>query len=165
MSTVNIFLKLKLAKAGAVNGSSTMEGHQGDMLLDTIHWGEENSGVAGSKGGNLTVRNFEFTKKMCPGSVQLLLACASCDVVQEAIIACRATNVSEKVDFLKWTLGDGMVARYEIDASAKESVVPTERVSIRFRTLAVEYKPRNTKGTLDAALTARLDLAANTSSS
>jgi type VI secretion system Hcp family effector len=165
MSGINIFLKVKLAKGGQVSGPAIMKGHEGEMLLDTIHWGEENSGVAGSRGGNLTVRNFEFTKKMCPGSVQLLLACATCDVVQEAIISCRATNASEKVDFLKWTLADGMVSHYEIDATAKDSVVPTERVSIRFRTLAVEFKPRGSDNQLQGALTARIDLAANTASS
>ena len=165
MSNVNIFLRMVLKKGGKVMGASTVPDHMGEVLLDSISWGEANTGVAGGKGGNLTVRNFEFTKRMCPGSLQLLLACAMCDSVQEAVISCRATNAAEKVDFLKWTLADGVVCHYEIDATARESVVPSERVSIRFRTLAVEFKPRGPDGILAATLSARLDVGANIASS
>jgi type VI protein secretion system component Hcp len=168
MSTVNIFLKIKLTKGGVVKGISNIPGHIDEMFLETIRWGEENSGVGGKggKGGNVIVRNFEFTKKMCPGSIQLLLACASFDVVEEAVISCRSSNSAEKVDFLKWTLGDGVVRQYEMSATASESVIPLEHVAISFRTLAVEFKPRNASdGTLAAALTARLDLGANTANS
>jgi len=162
---------MTLKKAGPVIGSASADGHKGHVELETIRWGEENTGLIGGKGGNLSVRNFEFTKGMCPASMQLLLACASGDPVKEAIISCRGTNVSENIDFLTWTLGDGVVCLYEMHAAVKESVIPTERVCIRFRTLAAEFKPRipddKVKGgmKLGAALTASLDVGQNTFSS
>jgi type VI protein secretion system component Hcp len=163
LMSVNIFLKIKLTKAGPVKGPCSAVGHVDDLLLDSIRWGQENTG--GGKGGTLCVRNFEFTKRMCPGSVPLLLACASRDTVKEAVIALRSGNTTEQIDFLKWTLEDGVVSHYEIDATTKDSVVPTERISISFRTMSVEFKPRGPDGLLAAALSARVDLGANTSSS
>lgn len=164
MSNVNMYLKVKLAKGGLVKGTATAPGHTDEVLIDSIHWGEENSAAVGGKSGSVSVRNFEFTKKMCPGSVQLLLACASCDAVQEAVISLRSTNATENIDFLKWTLGEGVVSLYEMEAPGKESGVPYERVRIRFRTLAVEFKQRQKDGTLGATVSARLDVGANVAS-
>ncbi len=162
MSNVNMYLKLKLTKGGLVKGAATADGHLEEILLDSIRWGEENSAALGGKSGSVSVRNFEFTKKMCPASVQILLACANCDVVQEAVISCRAANSTEKVDFLKWTMTDGVVSLYEMEAPLKDSGVPGERVRIRFRTLAVEFKPRTSDGKMVAgAMSARLDVAGN----
>jgi type VI secretion system secreted protein Hcp len=155
MSNVNIFLKLKLKKGGNVKGASTVPGHVDEVFLDSFRWGEENTAALGGKGGNCIVRNFEFTKRMCPGSIPLLLACANADPVVEAVISCRGINTTDKVDFLKWTLTDGLVSHYEAEASAKDSAAPFERVSIRFRALSVEY----TQGT---TLSARLDVGSNT---
>lgn len=162
MSSINIYLKLKLTKGGDVKGGSTVAGHVDEMIINTIRWGEENSVAVGGKGGHLTVREFEFTKKMCKGSVQMMLACASGDVVQEAVIGCRASNSAENVDFLKWTIKNGVIGLYEMEATTAESVVPTERVRIRFKTLAVEFKPRGADGKLAAAMTASIDVAAST---
>ena len=110
------------------------------------------------------MRDFEFSKKMCPGSIPLLLACYSCDSVVEAIVSVRGNNTTEKVDFLKWTLTDGAISLFELE-TMKDSVVPMERACIRFRTMVVEHKPRQEDGSLGGALTARIDVGANTSSS
>jgi type VI protein secretion system component Hcp len=101
-----------------------------------------------------------FTKRMCNGSAALLLACASGDGVTEAVIACRGANAAEKTDFLKWTLTDGIVSLYEIEADAKDSVVPLERICIRFKTLAMEYKPN-----AGATVSARIEVGANAAAS
>ncbi len=163
MASVSIFLKLKLNKGGLVKGVASAPGHEGEVMLESFRWGEENKAAIGGKGGTCSVRNFEFTKKMCPGSVQLLLACAMSDPVVEAVVSCRGINTQEKVDFLKWTLTDGIVCSYEAEADA-DSAVPLERVSIRFRAMVVEYKTR-TDGTLGGTFSARIDVGANTASS
>ena len=111
------------------------------------------------------MRNFEFTKKMCPGSVQLLLACAMADPVVEAVISFRGVNAEEKMDFLTWTLTDGILCSYETEANVANSVVPLERVCIRFRAMVVEYKLRNADGTRGGTLSARIDVGANIASS
>jgi type VI protein secretion system component Hcp len=160
---VNIFLKIKLTKGGLVKGSATAKGHEQEMLIDTIRWGEENSAAIGGKGGSVTVRNFEFTKRMCIGSIPLLLGCAGSDVVKEAVISLRGTNVAEKEDFLKWTLEDGVISLYETEA-ATGGGFPLERVRIRFRSLGVEFKPRDDEGKLGGTMTARIDVGANTAS-
>jgi type VI secretion system secreted protein Hcp len=164
MSSINVYLKLKLANAGLVKGPSTAPGHADEMVLDSFRWGESNSAALGSKGGHVTVREFEFTKKMCKASVLLLQGCSTRDTLVEAVIACRATGVSENVDFLKWTLKDGVISLYELEAIAKDSVLPTERVCIRFRTLAVDFKQRNPDGTLGTTMSAQLDIGAHAGS-
>jgi type VI secretion system secreted protein Hcp len=161
MSQINIYLKLKLATGGQVKGPCVVKGHEDDLILDTIRWGETNSSTP--KGGtsrHLSVRDFMFTKRMCNGSAALLLACASGDAVTEAVIACRGANAAEKTDFLKWTLTDGIVSLYEIEADGKESVVPVEHVCIRFKTLAMEFKPN-----AGPTVSARVDVGANTATS
>lgn len=165
MSTINVFLKLKLANAGQVKGAAVAPGHIDEMVLDTFRWGESSTAALGGKGGHVTIREFEFTKKMCRGSVLLLQGCASRDTLVEAVISCRGANAGENVDFLKWTLKDGIISLYETEVIAKESILPTERICVRFRTLAVEYKQRQADGVLGATMSAQIDVGTLTASS
>ncbi|MBI2803450.1 MAG: type VI secretion system tube protein Hcp [Planctomycetes bacterium] len=158
MSNVNIFMKLTLKKGGVVKGSSSIDGHLDEIVVDSFSWGEQNAGIGGEKGEKATLRAFSITKKMCPASVQLLLACATNDRVNEAVISCRLANTTEKVDFLKWTLTDGAISNYQVEATAKDSVIPGEHVDIRFQTLSVEFRPKTPEGKLGATLSGRVDV-------
>jgi type VI secretion system secreted protein Hcp len=161
MSDINIYLKLKLKQGGDVKGESSATGHTNEIIVDSFKWSEAiDAMTAGGRGGGVTgirMKDFYFTMRMNKASPLIMLGSATCDTVLEATVSCRMANAKNNEDFLKWTLKDGLISSYETEATAKE-MNPLDRFTIRFRSIAVDFRPTQADGTLGGTISARFDL-------
>jgi len=90
-------------------------------------------------------------------SAVLMLACAQGDVLVEAVLKCCRDATGGKQVFMTWTLKDGVVASYHTGGGSGD-VMPTDMFELKFKTIAVEYKPKGADGTLGSPLSAQHDL-------
>ncbi len=160
MTSINIFLKLKLKNLGDVKGEVPAGDHKDEILIERYHWSEsiEAAPAAGAGKGKtgVKVHDFEFWMKMSQASPLIMLAVFQVDPVIEAVLTSRNSDAKMSQDFLKYTLSDGVIATYETEAS-QDRMIPMDRFTIRFRKLSVEFKPVSSDGRLGSTVSTSFD--------
>ena len=158
MANVDYFLKLE-----GIDGESTDDKHKGEIDVQSWSWGESQMGTGGHGGGGgagkVSMRDFNFMCNMNKATPKLMLACATGEHIKKATLTCRKAG-KEQQEYLKITLSDCLVSSYQTGAGGG-STVPTDQVSLNFTKIEFEYKPQKADGTLDSAVKAGYDLAAN----
>jgi type VI secretion system secreted protein Hcp len=76
------------------------------------------------------------------------------------VLTCRKAGGSPQQEFLKYTLSDVLVASYDTDGQAEDSV-PVDEVSFTYAQVKIEYRPQRPDGSLGAPITAGWNLKTN----
>ncbi|HWA97552.1 MAG TPA: type VI secretion system tube protein Hcp [Pirellulales bacterium] len=146
MAHTDFFLKIK-----GIEGESTDSKHKNEIDIESWSWGETQSGSHASGGGGgagkVSMQDFHFTAKISKASPKLMLACASGEHIDEAVLTCRKAGKDQQ-EYLKITMNGLLVASYQTGGSGHSEIVPVDQVSLNFSKLQVEYKPQDAKGGL-----------------
>lgn len=94
------------------------------------------------------IHDFYITMTTCRASPVLLLASATGEKFQQALLACRKPGGGPQV-YLKYLLTDVVVTSFQTSGSAAD-VVPTDSASLHFDKVEIEYREENPDGTLAA---------------
>jgi len=160
MAAVDYFIKID-----GVEGESTDSKHKGEIDLEQFSWGathitprDSASGMATGR-GKVTVQDFHFTMKTSKASPKLFLACCNGQRFKTAVLVARKAGKDQQ-EYLKVTLSDCMVTKFEAGASA-DDMVPSEKIGLNFSKIEIEYKDQKNDGSLGGATKAGYDLKAN----
>jgi type VI secretion system secreted protein Hcp len=158
MAAVDYFLKIE-----GVDGESTDDKHKGEIDIESFSWGVSQMGTGGHGGGGgagkASFQDLHFHTHINKSSPKLFLACATGEHFKKAVLTCRKAG-KEQQEYLKITLSDVLVSSYQ-DGGGSGGVIPTDQFSLNFAKIEFEYKPQKADGTLDSAVKAGYDVAAN----
>ncbi|MEJ7712167.1 MAG: type VI secretion system tube protein Hcp [Pyrinomonadaceae bacterium] len=154
-SAADYFLKIK-----GIEGESLDAKHPKEIQLESWTWGETNMGFhdagGGGGAGKVQMQDFGFTMKLNAASSKLMIACATGQHIDEAILTCRKAG-GEQNNYLKYTFNELHISSYQTGGSGHEPI-PTESISFNFAKIKIEYFIQDEKGATKAAGSAEYDL-------
>jgi type VI secretion system secreted protein Hcp len=156
MAATAFFLKIE-----GIDGVSADAKHKGEIDLESWSWGQTQSGAraAGGGAGKVNMQDFHAVMKVCKASPRLMLACATGQPIQKAVLTCRQAGTDQQ-EYLKVTMTDLLVSSYQTGGNGHGGV-PTDQFSLNFARIEFEYREQRPDGTLGGAVKAGYDLKAN----
>jgi type VI secretion system secreted protein Hcp len=159
MAAVDYFLKID-----GVQGEGTSQKHKGEIEILSWSWGEIQTGAHAGGGGGGTgkvqVSPFHFTARSSLASPKLILACASGQHIQKAVLTAARQVKGKAQDYLIWTLTDVLVTSFQIGAEGPDAL-PVDAFDLDFGKIEVEYKPIKADGSLGSPVNAGWDVKDN----
>jgi type VI secretion system secreted protein Hcp len=143
-----MFLSVKGATHGLINGESQDDKHKGEIEVLAWSWGLQGkpSLGGGTASGKATVRELKVVKHVDKASTALMGAVRTNEVIKEAVLTLRKSGKSA-LEFLKITMEQGRIVSLEIEAGDVEgSSTLIERITLSFNKIAVEYTPQGPDG-------------------
>src|SRR5439155_11900100 len=108
MAVGDMFLKLT-----DIEVESTVDGHEGEIDVDSCSFGFTNAGVGGYGGGSgsgrADVHDIALTKTVDASSASLALACCLGTHIDEAVITMRKAGGEDPLDYTKITLKEVLI--------------------------------------------------------
>jgi type VI secretion system secreted protein Hcp len=161
MAAVDYFLKID-----GIDGESADSKHKGEIDVESWSWGESQAGAAahggGGGAGKVSMQDFHFVMKVNKASPRLLLACASGEHIKQAVLTCRKAGKDQQ-DFLQVRFTDLLVSSYQTAGDVSADAAGTDRVSLNFAKIEMEYWPPSAGGKLGDSVKVGWDLQANQS--
>lgn len=159
MAAVDYFLKIE-----GVDGESTDDKHKGEIDIESFSWGVSQLGSHGAGGGGgagkASFQDLHFTTNVGKSSPKLMLACATGEHLKKAVLTVRKAG-KEQQEYYKVTLSDCLVSSYQSGGSSGGDPRPNDQFALNYAKIEFEYKPQKADGTLDSAVKAGYDVAAN----
>jgi len=156
---LDIFLKLE-----NVTGESADKTHRKEIDVINWSWGLMNTGSAhiggGAGMGKGEVRDLEVTKFVDTSSAKLMLACCSGTHFPSALLTVRKAGGGKPLEYYKVKMEEVMIT-YISPNAAKNRFGQTEKVSLNFAKVTVDYTPQNGDGSAGTTKTFGWDIAAN----
>jgi type VI secretion system secreted protein Hcp len=146
-----MFLKVKGAKHGQINGESDDGKHKNEIEVLSWSWGMQGkpSLGGGAASGKATMRELRVVKKVDKASTALMSALRTNELIKEAVLTLRKIGTT-KLEYLKITIQDGRVVSLDIEAmddkGDKSGPVLLEKLAFSFNKIAVEYTPQGGDG-------------------
>lgn len=142
----DIFLKLDLARSGAVKGESDDSTHKDEIVLTGWSWGITASSAMGAGGPatKATIQTLRLTKNFDRSSPVLMSAVRNNDSVKKAVLTMRKAGGGQQ-EYLKITIEKGRVTDYEVSTEGPRAV---ERFVFSFKKIDVEYRQQSADGQL-----------------
>jgi type VI secretion system secreted protein Hcp len=158
MAAVDMFLKID-----GIQGESYDAKHKGEIDVDHLLWGENQTGShatgGGGGAGKVRVRDARLTMRTSKASPELMLACASGKHFPKAVVTVRKAGKAQQ-EYAVWTFTDVLISVYEI-CSLVPGDIPRDQISLNFAKVEIEYKEQKQDGSLGAAVKAGWDVKAN----
>src|SRR4051812_26940512 len=136
-------------KIDGVQGESQDAKHQGEIEVLSWSWGESNAtdpagSGAGGGAGRPAVSAFTYMARLSAASPVLMQACLLGRRFKSAVVTGRRAGGKAAFEFLTFSMTDVLVESVQESSGGDE--LPTESVSLGFRTFHVQYRPQTTKG-------------------
>lgn len=144
----DMFLSVKGAKHGQINGESQDDAHKGEIEVLGWSWGMQGqpSLAGGGASGKATVRELKIVKKVDKASTALMSALRTNEPIKEAVLTLRKTG-SKPLEYLTITIEQGRIVSLDIEAgNASGTSTLVERVSLSFNKIEVAYTPQGADG-------------------
>lgn len=152
---VDYFLKIK-----GIEGESQASGHKGEIEIESFSWGAAQQGSSawgsGAGAGKVAMQDFHFVMRVNKASPALMLACATGEHINEALLTLRKAG-KEQQEYMKIRFSDLLVSEYQTGGSAGE-VLPMDSIALNFAKVEFEYRPQKADGTLEGAIKSSYDL-------
>lgn len=143
-----MFLSVKGASHGVINGEAQDDKHKGEIEVLSWSWGIQGKASLGGGGasGKASIRELKILKHVDKSSTALMGAVRTNELIKEAVLTLRKSGKGA-LEFLKITMEQGRILSLEIDAGdAAGGAALTERITISFSKLTVEYTPQGPDG-------------------
>jgi type VI secretion system secreted protein Hcp len=155
--TVDYFLKID-----GIPGESTDSKHHGEINIHSWSWGETQATGPGPGGeaGRVSIQDFRISKTVDKSSPKLMLACASGQNINEAVLSCRKPGGSHN-DFLTIKLTELTVSSYETAGNSGAPIDPMDQCALHFDKIEFIYVQQKPDGTMGASTQAGWDVVNN----
>jgi type VI secretion system secreted protein Hcp len=143
-----MFLSVKGASHGVINGESADDKHKGEIEVLGWSWGIQGKPAlaGGGASGKASIRELKVLKHVDKASTALMGAVRTNELIKEAVLTLRKSGKGA-LEFLKITMEQGRIVSLEIDAGdAAGGAELIERITISFSKLTVEYTPQGPDG-------------------
>jgi type VI secretion system secreted protein Hcp len=144
----DMFLSVKGAMHGVINGESIDNKHKGEIEVLSWSWGIQGKASLGGGGasGKATIREMKIVKKVDKASTALMGAVRTNEVIKEAVLTIRKAGKTA-LEYLKITMEQGRVMSIDIEAGDPGGGMDlVERITLSFNKIAVEYTPQGSDG-------------------
>jgi len=154
-----------LLNIDGIQGDSTVNGHEGEIVVDSFSWGASNPGTGRGTGagvGKVSVQDIHFSSTLSKASPSLFKACASGIHFKKAQLTVRKAG-EKPLEYLKVVLTDVIVTSYQTggtDPSEGDST-PVDQFSLNFGQIQFNYFSQNPTGGLDPGAVAAWDVTRN----
>jgi type VI secretion system secreted protein Hcp len=160
MSTADYFLKIATIAGESEDADPVLKG---TLQIQNWSFGETNSGSStlgtGLGSGKVSMQDFHFTVDYGKGSPNLFLKCATGEHIKKATLTCRKAGGKQE-KYLTIEFNDIVISSYQTGSNA--SGTPMDQISFNFTTIAIDYKPQDTKtGALLAPIKVGYDVKLN----
>lgn len=153
MSKKDMFLKLDSKRGGAVKGESEDPAHPAEIVVQDFSWGMTSAvstGFSGkeSKPAQLELRIVKFVDSASTGLMSVM---KTNDEVKKAVLSVRKAGGKQE-DYFSITIQGGRITSLDV-SSEGDSPMLTERLSLTFNKIEVQYKSQSATGGLKGAST------------
>jgi type VI secretion system secreted protein Hcp len=160
MARSDYFLKID-----GITGESQDDKYKGCIEIETFSWGVTNSGSAshgtGQGAGKVHVQDLHVTKIADKASPTLFQQCAQGKHIANAQLIVRKAG-EEQQDYYIVKLKDVLISSFQDGGHGSGgNTIPTEQLSINFSHIEFDYKPQNSRGALEGAITGKWDVKKN----
>jgi len=154
---VDYFLKID-----GIPGESTDSKHNGEINISSWSWGETQLTGPDPAGGvgKVSIQDFRLSKAVDKASPKLMLACASGQLIKDAVLSCRKAGGMLN-DFLTITLAEVTVSSYEIAGNSGAAIDPTDQFALHFAKIEFNYVQQKPDGTMGQSTQAGWDVTNN----
>ncbi|MEO7829493.1 type VI secretion system tube protein Hcp [Roseateles sp.] len=153
MSKKDMFLKLDSKRGGAVKGESEDPSHPAEMVVQGFSWGMTSTVSTGFSGKETKPAQLELriVKHVDSASTGLMSVMKSNDEIKKAVLTVRKAG-GKAEDYFTIAIQGGRITALEV-SSEDDSPHLTERLSLTFNKIEVQYKSQNALGGLKGAST------------
>ena len=144
----DMFLKVKGAKHGDINGEAQDQKHKNEIEVLAWSWGMQGKAALGGgiATGKATMRELRITKRVDKASTALMSALRTNETIKEATLTLRKIGKTP-LEYFKIKIEEGRVVALDLEAGdVSGSPALLERVSLSFNKISVEYTPQGADG-------------------
>jgi type VI secretion system secreted protein Hcp len=144
----DMFLKVKGAKHGDINGEAQDQKHKNEIEVLAWSWGMQGKAALGGgiATGKATMRELRITKRVDKASTALMSALRTNEIIKEATLTLRKIGKTP-LEYFKIKIEEGRVVALDLEAGdVSGSPALVERVSLSFNKISVEYTPQGADG-------------------
>jgi type VI secretion system secreted protein Hcp len=147
-------------KIDGIDGESQVDGHKGEIEVESWSWGVVHEGAPGPGGGGAsgkpTFHDFHFVANISKASPKLFLSCATGVHHKDALLTGRRAGAKTS-EFLKYKLTDVQVSGVQHGGGSGQDMA-TEQFSLRYGRFDISYTAQKADGSAGAPVTAGYDL-------
>ena len=144
MALGDMFLKIETARQGVIKGESLDGNHTSEIDVVGWSWGMRGqTGMAGSgEGSKATLNELDIVKLVDSASTGLMASMRNNELIKKATLTVRKAG-SDPLEYFSITIQDGRITALDLQT---DGVDVTERVSLAFKRISVEYTPQGKDG-------------------
>jgi type VI secretion system secreted protein Hcp len=149
-------------KIDGIPGESADRAHKGEIDVESWSWGEIRSiptGGGGGGAGKVQVQDLQVAANVSKASPQLMLACASGQHIESAVLTGRRSGGNQQDGFLVISLSDVLVSSYQTGGS--EAGPPVDTFTLNFSKIQIEHRELLPDGRLGPATRVGWDVKQN----
>ena len=129
-------------KLDGIKGESQVKGFEGQIQIESFHWGVAQSGTGtiggGGGGGRATRKDFLFTAASSLASPILFVTCANGKHIKDGVLTLRSSGGQSQTNFSTIKLTDLLISAYD-QAGDEDGSVPMDEVSINYTKIEFTY--------------------------
>lgn len=148
MAQCDMFLKIESARQGAIKGESQDENHQDEIDVNDWSWGMQAKTTLSGGGDSpkATLNELSIIKQVDSASTGLMSAMRNNDLIKKAVLTVRKAGGTPH-EFFKISIENGRITALDVDtASFASTGALSERLSLAFQKISVEYVPQGADG-------------------
>jgi len=150
-------------KLEGVSGESVIDGHEGEIDVQSWDWGMTQSGTThiatGGGAGKVNIQDLTITKWVDKSSPTLMKYCCSGKHFPSAMLTLRKAG-DKPVEYYKVTMKKLLITSIQTGGSGGDDRL-SETVMFNFAKLKVDYTPQKEDGSAEATVTVGWNIATN----
>ena len=151
MALGDMFLKIETARQGVIKGESLDAKHTTEIDVISWSWGMRGqTGMAGAgEGSKATLNELDVVKLVDSASTGLMASMRNNELIKKAVLTVRKAG-SDPLEYFRITIQDARITTLDLQTNGVEL---TERLSIAFKRINVEYTPQGKDGLARGGMT------------
>ena len=153
ISKKDIFLKLESKRGGAVKGESEDPSHRAEMVVLDFSWGMTSvvNTVFSGKETKPAQLELRIVKNVDAASTGLMSVMKTNDEIKKAVLTVRKAGGKQE-DYFSIAIQGGRITSLEVTSEGDHPLL-TERLSLTFNKIEVQYKAQSATGAMKGAST------------
>jgi type VI secretion system secreted protein Hcp len=143
-----MFLKIESAKQGPIKGEAQDQNHKDEIDVISWSWGMAAKSALSSTGpsSKATLHELSIVKAVDSASTGLMSAMRNNDLIKKAVLTVRKAGGAPH-EYFKVTIEKGRITALDVDAASFSATGQvTEKLSLAFQKIGVEYVPQGADG-------------------
>ena len=144
MALGDMFLKVETARQGVIKGESADAKHPGEIDVLAWSWGMrgQTGMAAAGEASKATLNELDVVKLVDSASTALMAAMRNNDLIRKAALTVRKAG-GDPLEYVRITIQNARITSLDLQTNDTEV---TEKLSLAFKRINVEYTPQGADG-------------------